>query len=324
VKLTVILPVSDESATIRTVVRGVLGLDCPGVQIELIIAENNSTDGTAEIVDEYRDHPRVTVVHRKGPPGKGLSVRNALSHAAGDVILIQDGDLEYCIDDYPLLLAPLMTGEASFVLGSRYVRGRPMRSFPNARLMAGVMNCAHRVFTGLFNVVYGTRLSDPFTMYKVFRRDSLNGVSLACKRFDFDLELVAKLVRLGHIPLEVPVAYRSRTRREGKKVRVLADPPTWIVALIRCRFARLGPSGVRPGRGRRRCSGELTPAREPSSAWCLRPWPSRRRQRGHPPWPGDPMRMGRGGTGRQHGSARAPGSLPERQGRWLRSQRASR
>jgi hypothetical protein len=102
------------------------------------------------------------------------------------------------------------------------------------------MNVGHVFFTGLFNVVYGTRLRDPFTMFKVFRRDCIHGLTFESNRFDFDWELVGKLVRAGYRPLEIPVNYRSRSFAEGKKVSFFRDPLTWIRACFKYRFTRLG------------------------------------------------------------------------------------
>jgi hypothetical protein len=102
------------------------------------------------------------------------------------------------------------------------------------------MNLGHVLFTALFNVTYGTRLRDPFTMFKVFRRDCLSGLTFEANRFDFDWELVGKLVRAGYRPLEIPVNYRSRSFTEGKKVSLLRDPLTWIRACFKFRFQPLG------------------------------------------------------------------------------------
>ena len=101
------------------------------------------------------------------------------------------------------------------------------------------MNVGHIAFLALFNVVYQQRLRDPFTMYKVFRRDCLHGIPLECNRFDFDWELTAKLVRAGYKPMELPVSYHSRSFGEGKKIRLFRDPLTWVRACFRYRFSRL-------------------------------------------------------------------------------------
>jgi hypothetical protein len=108
-----------------------------------------------------------------------------------------------------------------------------------ARLVAPIMNTAHWAFTWFFNITYRTKLRDPFTMYKVFRRECIEGVEFVADRFDFDWELAAKLVRLGYEPIEIPVQYDARSFHGGKKVRFFRDPPTWIVACLRFRFCSL-------------------------------------------------------------------------------------
>jgi hypothetical protein len=120
--------------------------------------------------------------------------------------LIQDADLEYSVTDYPNLVEPIVRGDTDFTLGSRHAPGRSVRVMDDgARVVAPVMNTAHWVFTWFFNVTYGTKLRDPFTMYKVFRSDCIEGVEFVSDRFDFDWELVGKLVRLGYAPIEIPV-----------------------------------------------------------------------------------------------------------------------
>jgi glycosyltransferase involved in cell wall biosynthesis len=240
-RLSVILPAYNEAATIGTVVEQVLALEIPEVEIELIVVESNSSDGTREIVRAFAEHPRVNLIEQERPQGKGYAVREGLRHVTGDIVLIQDGDLEYRIDEYPLVLRPLLDGEADFALGCRHAGGQAMRHFEDQRMRSRVMNAGHWIFTGLFNTVYRTRLKDPFTMYKVFRTKCIDGVPFVANRFDFDWELAAKLVRLGHVPVEVPITYASRSYQEGKKVRFFRDPLTWIVALIRFRFTPLTP-----------------------------------------------------------------------------------
>lgn len=243
--LSVVLPVYNEASTIGTVLERILGQEIPGISVEVVVVESNSTDGTREIVAGYEGHPRILVVYQDRPAGKGNAVREGLRHITGDLVLIQDGDLEYRIDEYPLVLAPLLRGESDFVLGCRHAPGRAMRDFTDARLVSRVMNAAHWVFTTLFNVVYGTRLRDPFTMYKVFRTKCIEGVRLVSDRFDFDWELAAKLVRLGYTPVEVPITYTSRGYGGGKKVRFVRDPLTWLVAVVRFRFEPLTPRAPR-------------------------------------------------------------------------------
>lgn len=237
--MSVVLPVYNEASTVAQVIDQVLGLPLPGLELDLVIVESNSSDGSRDIVRGYEGDPRVRLVLEDHPSGKGHAVREGFRHVRGEIILIQDADLEYRIDEYPLVLHPLLAGEADFVLGSRHAPGRPLRQFDGAEGTSRVMNLAHWVFTALFNAVYRTHLRDPFTMFKVFRTRCIVGVPFTCDRFDFDWELVAKLVRLGHRPIEVPITYASRHFDEGKKVRFFRDPPTWMRALVKHRFSPL-------------------------------------------------------------------------------------
>jgi hypothetical protein len=163
-----------------------------------------------------------------------------LAQITGDFILIQDADLEYDLEDYDVLLEPLVTGRRAFILGARH-GGKiwKLRSFEGNRLTSGFLNLGHWIFKTLVNVLFGVKLSDPFTMYKIFRRDCLSGLKLECNRFDLDYEIVIKLVRKGYIPMEIPVNYRSRSFSEGKKISMLRDPLTWLRALAKFRMQRL-------------------------------------------------------------------------------------
>jgi SAM-dependent methyltransferase len=242
-RLTVVMPVFNERATFSTVIGQLLEKSIPDVDISVVIVESRSTDGTREEVEKIANCDRVTVVYEDAPRGKGHAVRAGLAHATGDYVLIQDADLEYDMDDYESLLEPLMTGRAAFVLGSRHGadgRGWKVRHFADQVAVSWYMNLGHVFFTMLFNVTYGTRLRDPFTMYKVFRRDCLHGLRFEANRFDFDWELVGKLVRAGYRPLEIPVNYHSRSFNEGKKVSLIRDPLTWIRACFKYRFQPLG------------------------------------------------------------------------------------
>ena len=202
--------------------------------------ESNSQDGTKELVSKYIEHPQVTVIFEHEARGKGHAVRAGLKIASGDFILIQDADDEYDIEDYDALLEPLKEGREAFVLGARHGGGGlKIREFSDQPIQALFLNIGHWIFTGLLNVLYGVWLRDPFTMYKVFRRDCIDGINFECDRFDFDFELVIKLIRKGYIPLEISVNYRSRSFLEGKKIRMFADPLLWVKALLKYRFVKL-------------------------------------------------------------------------------------
>lgn len=227
-KCSIVVPVYNERQTFPVLMDALLGQRLPGLDREIIVVESNSTDGTREIVQRYQAHPEVKIVLQERPRGKGNAVRTGFTHATGDVILIQDADLEYDLNDYQILLEPLLSRQALFVLGTRHGGSWKMRQFGDQRGLDTLLNLGHLFFTALINVLYRQHMTDPFTMFKVFYRDCLYGLEFECNRFDFDHELVIKLVRKGYRPLEIPVNYRSRSFKEGKKVRMVRDPLSWL------------------------------------------------------------------------------------------------
>jgi glycosyltransferase involved in cell wall biosynthesis len=241
-RLSVILPVYNEKATFSTIMDMLLEKQIPGVDIEIILVESNSSDGSRELAIAYGDHPRVRLILEEKPQGKGYAVRNGLQHATGDVVLFQDADLEYDLDDYDGLIEPILNYRNNFVLGSRHSSSRrvwKIRKFTDQPGLAVLANTAHLFFLTLFNVLYRQRMSDPFTMFKVFRRECLYGLRFESNRFDFDWEIVIKLLRKGYRPVELPVNYRSRSFAEGKKIAIFRDPPTWVRAAFKFRNSPL-------------------------------------------------------------------------------------
>jgi 2-polyprenyl-3-methyl-5-hydroxy-6-metoxy-1,4-benzoquinol methylase len=244
--LSVILPAFNEVKTFAALMEALLRKEVPNLQMEIIVVESNSTDGTREAALKYQAHARVKLILEDQPRGKGHAVRTGLNAATGDFVLIQDADLEYDLEDYDALLEPLVTGRAAFVLGSRH-GGRnvwKMRQFTGQHGLSLFLNFGHWFFTTLINTLFFQRLRDPFTMFKVFRRDCLYALEFECNRFDFDFELLIKLIRKGYRPVELPVNYRSRSFKEGKKVRMFRDPLTWLKALARLRFSKIDPLKV--------------------------------------------------------------------------------
>jgi hypothetical protein len=243
-RLSVIVPIYNERATFRVLMDRLIAKEIEGVDIQIILVESNSTDGSRDDVLAYAAHPRVTVVLQDRPAGKGNAVRAGLARATGDIVMFQDADLEYEIDDYDDLVKPIRAYQRNFVIGSRHSRkgsAWKIRDFNDAPLLSQVFNFGHVVFLGLLNGIYGQSLDDPFSMFKVFRRDCLAGLAFECDRFDFDFEIVIKLLRKGYRPTEIPVNYHSRSIAEGKKVTMLRDPLTWLAALARFRTSRLYP-----------------------------------------------------------------------------------
>jgi glycosyltransferase involved in cell wall biosynthesis len=238
--VSVVVPVFNEIATVREALDALVAKRIDGYEFQVIVVESNSTDGSRDAVLGFRGLPGVTVILEEAPRGKGHAVRAGLAAATGDIVLIQDADLEYDLGDYERLLAPIDAREHAFVLGSRHTKkGWAIRKFTDQKLHALVLNLAHWTFTLMINASLGIWLNDPFTMYKVFRRDCIQGLRLECNRFDFDWELLIKLVRRGYRPVEIPVSYHSRSFKQGKKVSMVRDPLTWIFALVKYRFQPL-------------------------------------------------------------------------------------
>ena len=232
-RLSIVMPVFNEKRTFNDVVALVLAKEIPGLDLEIVIVESRSTDGTRDDVARVAGHPRVTVVWQEQPRGKGNAVRAGLAVATGDFVLIQDADLEYDVDDYDMLVAPLRQFQRAFVLGIRHGKGGhtwKVRHFTDRVMLGKWMNFGHLIFTTLFNVVYGQRLTDPFTMYKVFRRECLSGAEVAPTRSTSTGSWPASWCGCGYAPLELPVSYTSRSFSEGKKVTMIRDPLTWIRA----------------------------------------------------------------------------------------------
>jgi SAM-dependent methyltransferase len=242
--VSVIVPVFNEQATVRQLLDSLLAKPLASARMEVIIVESNSTDGSREIVNSYAQHDGVKIILQPNPRGKGYAVREGLAAATGDIILIQDADLEYDLDDYEGLLEPLMAWQSMFVLGSRHQSGWKMRKFTDAPLMAAILNAGHQFFRTLMNVALRAQMTDPFTMFKVFRRDALFGIDLRSNRFDLDIELVMKLTRKGYVPLEIPVNYTSRSFAEGKKVSFVRDGMTWVTTILQYRFRAIGRGRV--------------------------------------------------------------------------------
>jgi SAM-dependent methyltransferase len=246
-KLSIIVPVFNEVRTFAETFERVYAAQVAGCDREIVLIESNSTDGSRELVQKVASRPGVVALYEDRPQGKGHAVRAAIAASTGDFVLIQDADSEYDVRDYDIVLEPLVTLSATFVLGSRHMGGRTwkIRQFANQRALAYVMNMAHESFTAIANALYGTEMRDPTTMYKVFRRDAYEGIRFTRDRFDFDWELVCKLVRRGHVPIEVPVNYQSRSFAEGKKVRFFRDPLTWLETIVASRYEPLGVEGER-------------------------------------------------------------------------------
>jgi len=236
-KLSVIVPCFNEEASVGALLERLLAKRL-AIPKEVVVVESHSSDRTRAIVEGFRDRTDVTLVFEDRPRGKGHAVRAGLAAATGTILLIQDADLEYDVDDYDALLEPILSRRATFVLGSRSLgpRGWRVRSLPESPFTEVTLNLAQVAFARTFNLLYGQRTTDINTMFKVFRAECLDGISFACDRFAFDMELVCKLTRRGHSPVEVPVRYAARGFSDGKKWSFQKDafPSYW--AIIKHRF----------------------------------------------------------------------------------------
>ncbi|MFM7321795.1 MAG: glycosyltransferase family 2 protein [Armatimonadota bacterium] len=227
--LTVAVPVYNERATVLPLLERVLAVP---VSLEVVLVDDGSTDGTRELLRERcaQGDPRVRLIEHPVNQGKGAAIVTAIGAARGRFLIVQDADLEYDPGDYPALLAPLLSGEAEVVYGSRFARCRwpeGMR-FPNW--------LANRILTIATNVLFpGARITDEATCYKVFRRDVLGRFALRARRFDFCPEVTAKVLRRGIRIHEVPISYVARTGAQGKKIR-WTDALDAFRALVRYRL----------------------------------------------------------------------------------------
>ena len=225
-KLSVILPVYNEEPTVRQSIERTLGLP---LDLEVVVVNDGSTDGTQRILESMDGRPRLQIVHAEKNGGKGTAIRIGLQHVAGDIVIIQDADLEYDCNEYSNMLVPFQDPETRVVYGSRFL-GR----IEQMRLINRVAN---RFFTWFANVLFRGNITDEATCYKAFRTDLIKDLDLRCRRFEFCPEVTAKVLRRGVPIKEVPITYKARTHEEGKKIG-WRDGWMVIYTLLRYRFFR--------------------------------------------------------------------------------------
>jgi len=225
--LSVIVPVFNERNTIAEILRRIRAVELP-MQLEVVVVDDGSTDGTGKVLSALQDST-VRVVTHHANRGKGAAVRTGIETARGQLVLIQDGDLEYDPDDWPTLLEPVLKGKAQVVYGSRFTgAGRAMR--PTQWL-------GNRLLTLTANVLYRSTLSDMETCYKLFDRAVLDAITIESDGFDFEPEITAKVLRRGYRIYEVPISYTGRDASEGTKFE-WRDGVRALTALVRYRFVR--------------------------------------------------------------------------------------
>ena len=235
--LSVIMPVYNEVSRISRAIEEVLHAAI-NHEIELIIVESSSTDGTREIVMEFLSCPNVRVILQDKPLGKGNAVRAGLEKASKSIVCIFDSDLEYVFADVFELIIPIVKGNTKFVLGSRWA-GHTIRDFETQSWKGVLLNIAHVIGARMINTAYGIKTQDPFTMWKVFTKESISEILFSCERFDWDLEVIGELALKGIKPLEVPASYQSRDYSQGKKIRFSKEVPILLKVILRIFVKRI-------------------------------------------------------------------------------------
>jgi glycosyltransferase involved in cell wall biosynthesis len=228
--LSVIVPVFNERATVAEVIRRIRAVDLP-LDIEVIVVDDGSSDGSDKVLAAMGDST-VRVINHSQNQGKGAAVRTGLGVVRGDLVLVQDADLEYDPADWSKLLQPILRGKAHVVYGSRFTGER--------KNMLPMHWMGNRLLSLVTNVLYSSTLSDMETCYKLFDRRVLEGITIESNRFDFEPEITAKVLRRGHRIYEVPISYAGREVDEGKKI-TWRDGIGALRALIKYRFTRLDP-----------------------------------------------------------------------------------
>jgi len=233
-KLSVVMPAYNERRTIRQIVAAVMAVNLPGMDRELVIVDDGSTDGTRDILEELAGREGVRVFFQPRNAGKGAAVTRGFKEATGDIVLVQDADMEYDPAEYPILLGPILTGKAEVVYGSRFL-GTPQ----GHRVLYFWHSVGNTLLTLISNAVTDLNLTDMETCYKAMTRDVAARLDLQSQRFGIEPEITCKVSRLGVRIYEVPISYNGRTYDEGKKIG-LKDAIQALWTIIR--YARWTPT----------------------------------------------------------------------------------
>ena len=206
--MSVLVPVYNEHATLETLLHSVLAVP---VDKEVLVVDDGSRDGTREVLRELATRLPIRAFFHEKNRGKGAAIRTALAEARGEIVIIQDADLEYDPAEYPRLIEPIVRGETNVVYGSRYLGHQNPLPLTHFKIAVLLLN-------GMANLLYGTHLTDEATCYKVFRASLIRSLPLRCERFEFCPEVTARVAKRGERIVEIPIRYRYRTKAEGKKI----------------------------------------------------------------------------------------------------------
>lgn len=224
--LSVVIPVFNEQDTLEAIIRAVQKVP---LEKEFVIVDDCSTDGTPRVLERLEQEPDIRVFHHDRNRGKGAALRTGFQQVRGNVVIIQDADMEYDPQDYPALLKPIVEGKADVVYGSRFL----VREYARVHLFSHYLG--NRALTFLSNLFTGLNLTDMETCYKVFRREVVDGLTIKSKRFDVEPEITAKVAKGRYRVYEVPVSYAGRNFEEGKKITWL-DGLVALWAIVKYRF----------------------------------------------------------------------------------------
>jgi glycosyltransferase involved in cell wall biosynthesis len=220
--------VYNEARTVAAVIERLVAIDLPAAR-EILVVNDGSTDGTRDVLDRVTQRPELRIIHAEKNGGKGSAIRIGFSKASGTIVAIQDADLELDPAQLADLVTPILDGRTRVVYGSRFLAGRP-----DAPWLSIVAN---EVLTGLTNLLFGGRLTDMETCYKVMAADVARSLNLESNRFDIEPEITAKLLRAGHSILELPIRFEPRSRAQGKKIG-WRDGVRAIQVLLKYRFSK--------------------------------------------------------------------------------------
>jgi len=209
-KLSIIVPVFNEEKTIDTVIKKLKSLHIEGITKEIIIVNDGSTDETEHVLKKYNHDAELKILHHPNNIGKTSALKYGIEEATGDILIIQDADLEYNPDEIPYLVTPVLEQKAPVVYGSRF-KG-------SIKKMKLVNRIANRISNLTFNLLYPVKLTDINTCYKVFKKNTLEGINIESQQFTFETEITAKLVNQGRHILELPINYVARSNSDGKKI----------------------------------------------------------------------------------------------------------
>ncbi len=226
--ISIVVPVFNEARTVAEVIGRLTEIDLPAPR-EILVVNDGSTDGTREVLDQIAPRPELRIIHAEKNGGKGSAIRIGFAKASGTIVAIQDADLELDPAQLADLVQPILDGRTRVVYGSRFLAGRPDAPWLSI--------AANQALTGVTNILFGGRLTDMETCYKVMAADIAKSLNLESNRFDIEPEITAKLLRAGHTILELPIRFEPRSRAQGKKIG-WKDGVRAIQVLFKYRFSK--------------------------------------------------------------------------------------